>query len=124
MKETKNKKNKNKFKWNQKIIPGLNDFEQKKPKKKISKEEEMKKNFDKFIKECKEEDAKFEKEKPKEKENKIDPNKNKNRSKLAMLIDFNDNNTKNNNKKKVQTKGGFKLSAFNLDEDFPPLTKK
>ena len=132
VKEKKNKKHhKNKFKWNQKIIPGLNDFEQKKPKTKKSKEEEMKKNFDKFIKECKKEDEKLEKEKEKnkEKENKDEHEhehepikKNNNKSKLAMLIGSNEKNTKNNNnKKKVQTKGGFKLSAFNLDEDFPPL---
>ena len=38
-----------------------------------------------------------------------------------MLIGSNDNKTKSNNKKKIQTKGGFKLSAFNMDEDFPPL---
>ena len=122
-KNKKNKKhNKNKFKWNQKIIPGLNDSEPNKPKSKKNKEEEMKKQFDKFIKECKEEDEKLEKEKGKEKENKIDPNKNKNRSKLAMLMDSNSNKTKNNNnKKKVQTKGEFKMSAFNMDEDFPPL---
>ena len=126
-KEKKDKKhNKNKFKWNQKIIPGLNDFAQKKPKKKINKEEEMKKNFDKFIKECKEEDEKLEKEKEKNKEkdfkdNKDVPIKKNNKSKLAMLIGSNDNKTKNNNKKKVQTKGEFKLSAFNMDEDFPPL---
>ena len=131
-KEKKNKKHhKNKFKWNQKIIPGLNDFEQKKQKTKKSKEEEMKKNFDKFIKECKKEDEKLEKEKEKnkEKENKDEHEhehepikKNNNKSKLAMLIGSNEKNTKNNNnKKKVQTKGGFKLSAFNLDEDFPPL---
>ena len=33
----------------------------------------------------------------------------------------NKNSKNNNNKKKVQTSGNFKLSAFNLDEDFPPL---
>ena len=123
--KNKNKKhNKNKFKWNQKYIPGLNDKEQKKPKNKKNKEEEKKKEFDKYIKECKEEDEKLEKEKEKnkERENKVEPNKNKNKSKLAMLIGSNDNKTKNqNNKKKVQTTGDFKLSAFNLDEDFPPL---
>ena len=123
--DTKNKKdkkhNKNKFKWNQKNIPGLTDIEQKKPKTKKSKEEEMKKNFDKFIKECKEEDEKLEKEKEKnkEKDNKEEPIKKNNKSKLAMLIG--DNKTKNNTKKKAQTKGEFKLSAFNMDEDFPPL---
>ena len=121
-KEKKDKKhNKNKFKWNQKIIPGLNDFEQKKPKSKISKEEEMKKNFDKYIQECKKEDEKIEKEK-KEEEKEEPVKKNNNKSKLAMLMNSNDNKTKNNTKKKVQTSGyQFKLSAFNLDEDFPPL---
>ena len=121
-KEKKDKKhNKNKFKWNQKIIPGLNDFDQKKPKSKISKEEEMKKNFDKYIQECKKEDEKIEKEK-KEEEKEEPVKKNNNKSKLAMLMNSNDNKTKNNTKKKVQTSGyQFKLSAFNLDEDFPPL---
>jgi hypothetical protein len=32
-----------------------------------------------------------------------------------------DNKTKNNTKKKTQAKGEFKLSAFNMDEDFPQL---
>ena len=121
-KEKKEKKhNKNKFKWNQKIIPGLNDVEQKKPKTKKNKEEEMKKNFDKFVKECKEEDEKI--EKLKEKEIKEEPiKKSGNKSKLDMLMNSNNKNSKNNNnKKKVQTSGNFKLSAFNLDEDFPPL---
>ena len=47
----------------------------------------MKKNFDKFIKECKEEDEKLEKEKEKnkEKDNKEEPIKKNNKSKLAML---------------------------------------
>ena len=67
----------NKFKWNQKIIPGLNDVEQKKPKTKKNKEEEMKKNFDKYVKECKEEDEKLEKLKQKEKEQKEEPIKKK-----------------------------------------------
>ena len=120
-KEKKDKKHKkNKFK-NQKLIPGLNDFEQKKQNIKKNKEEEMKKNFDKFVKECKEEDEKI--EKLKEKEIKEEPiKKSGNKSKLDMLMNSNNKNSKNNNnKKKVQTSGNFKLSAFNLDEDFPPL---
>ena len=124
-KEKKDKKHKkNKFKYNQKLIPGLNDFEQKKQNNKKNKEEEMKKNFDKFVKECKEEDEKIEKLKEKEKEIKEEPiKKSGNKSKLDMLMNSNNKNSKNNNnKKKVQTSGTkFKLSAFNLDEDFPPL---
>ena len=125
-KEKKEKKhNKKKFKWNQKIIPGLNDVEQKKPKTKKNKEEEMKKNFDKYVKECKEEDEKLEKLKQKEKEQKEEPiKKNNNKSKLDMLMNSNNKDNKNNNKKKVQSSGSqFKLSAFNLEEDFPPLKK-
>ena len=122
IKGKKNKKNKNKFKWNQKMIPGLTDVLQKKQKPKLTKEQQMKKDFDKFLKKCKEEDEKLEKEKKQEnKEEYNNTNKNNNRSKLSMLIGSNDNKTKNNNKKKIQTKGGFKLSAFNMDEDFPPL---
>jgi hypothetical protein len=125
-KKNKNKKhNKNKFKWNQKIIPGLNDFEQKKPKTKKNKEEEMKKNFDKFVKECKIEDEKLEKEKEKENKNTISK-KNDSKSNLAKLINSGSYNTKNNsnNKKKAQINGEFKLSDFNLDKDFPSLKKK
>ena len=123
IKSKKNKKNKNKFKWNQKMIPGLTDVLQKKPKPKLTKEQQMKKDFDKFLKKCKEEDEKLEKEKKQEnkEEDNNNTNKNNNKSKLSMLIGSNDNKTKNNNKKKIQTKGGFKLSAFNMDEDFPPL---
>ena len=51
-KKNKNKKhNKNKFKWNQKIIPGLNDVEQKKPKTKKNKEEEIIEKLNTTIKE-------------------------------------------------------------------------
>ena len=82
----------------------------------------MKKDFDKFVKQCQEEDEKLEKEKIQD--NKEDKNDNKNNnkiSKLAMIMSSNDNKTKNNNKKKISLNGGFKLSAFNMDEDFPPL---
>ena len=105
------------------MIPGLTDVLQKKPKPKLTKEQQMKKDFDKFLKKCKEEDEKLEKEKKQEnkEEDNNNTNKNSNKSKLSMLIGSNDNKTKNNNKKKIQTKGGFKLSAFNMDEDFPPL---
>ena len=123
IKNKKNKKhNKNKFKWNQKIIPGLNDVKEKKQKTKLNKEQQMKKDFDKFVKQCHEEDEKLEKEKIQD--NKEDKNDNKNnnkKSKLAMIMSSNDNKTKNNNKKKILPNGGFKLSAFNMDEDFPPL---
>ena len=123
IKNKKNKKhNKNKFKWNQKIIPGLNDVKEKKQKTKLNKEQQMKKDFDKFVKQCQEEDEKLEKEKIQD--NKEDKNDNKNnnkKSKLAMIMSSNDNKTKNNNKKKILINGGFKLSAFNMDEDFPPL---
>ena len=124
-KNKKPKKNKNKFVWNQPSIPGLTNIEHKKPKTKKNKEEEMKKNFDKYIKKCKEEDEKLEKEKNKDKEQeKKDKEeekiKNNNGRQLAMLISSIDKNTTNKKKKKVQ-KGEFKLSAFNMDEDFPPL---
>ena len=39
-------------------------------------------------------------------------------------MNSNNKDNKNNNKKKVQSSGSqFKLSAFNLEEDFPPLKK-
>ena len=103
----------------------MNDFEQKKPKTKKNKEEEKKKNFDKFVKECKIEDEKLEKEKEKENKNTISK-KNDSKSNLAKLINSGSYNTKNNsnNKKKAQINGEFKLSDFNLDKDFPSLKKK
>ena len=125
--EKKNKKNKNKNKWKQGTIIGLNDFSHKKdePKpKKINQEKKMKKDFDNYIKKCKEEDEKLEKEKNNKKDNKEDnkDDKNKkphNKSKLAMLMMDNKSNNKNTNKQK--NNGEFHLSNFNMDEDFPPL---
>ena len=89
----------------------------------------MKKSFDNYIQKCKEEDKKLEKEKEKEidnkkdiKEDNKDYKKTQNKSKLAMLIgDSNNKNNKNVNKSK--NIGEFKLSNYNLDEDFPSLKK-
>ena len=135
--EKKNKKNKNK--WNQinNNIIGLNVGKKNKEKPKKNNEKNMKKDFDKYIKECKKEDEKLEKEKEKEIQNNKDNNKkdkdnnkkdnnkkNINKSKLAMLIDSNknsNNNNKNKNTNKLNNTGKFSLSAFNMDEDFPPL---
>ncbi len=54
--------------------------------------------------------------------NKIEK-KNNNKGKLAMLM--NSNNKNNNNNKNMNNKhkntGKFKMSQFNMDEDFPPL---
>ena len=84
----------------------------------------MKKEFDKYIQQCKKEDEKLEKEKQinNKKDNNEKKDKNYNNSKLAMLIGSNNDN-KNTNKKvnKPKTNGEFKFSYFNMDEDFPPL---
>lgn len=114
---------KNKNKWKQAEIIGLNiGKKSQNNKKKV--EKDMKKSFDNYIQKCKEEDEKLEKEKEKEKDKKKDikeDNKDNkkihNKSKLAMLMV--DSNNKNKNKSK--NTGEFKLSNFNLDEDFPPL---
>ena len=133
--EKKNKKNKNK--WNQinNNIIGLNVGKKNKEKQKKNKEKNMKKDFDKFIKDCKKEDEKLEKEKEKEMQNNKDNNnnnkkdnnkKNMNKNKLAMILDSNKNNNNNNinknkNTHKLNNNGKFSLSSFNMDEDFPPL---
>ena len=122
------KKNKNKNKWKQVEIVGLNVGKNNQKNKKKS-EKDMKKSFDNYIQKCKEEDKKLEKEKEKEKDNKKDIKednkdykKTQNKSKLAMLIgDSNNKNNKNVNKSK--NIGEFKLSNYNLDEDFPSLKK-
>ena len=122
-----NKKNKKNKKWNQmnKNIIGLNKGNNdKKPEKKEKNEIKMKKEFDKYIQQCKKEDEKLEKEKQinNKKDNNEKKDKNYNNSKLAMLIGSNNDN-KNTNKKvnKPKTNGEFKFSYFNMDEDFPPL---
>jgi len=122
-----NKKKKNK-KWNQmnKNIIGLNKGNNdKKPEKKEKSEIQMKKDFDKYIQQCKKEDEKLEKEKKLNNKNDNDEkkSKNNNKNKLAMLIGSNNNKNSNNNKKvnKPKNTGEFKLSYFNMDEDFPPL---
>ena len=122
-KNDKKKKNKNK-KWNQmnKNIIGLNKGNNdKKPEKKEKSEIQMKKEFDKYIKQCKKEDEKLEKEKQINNKNNNEK-KSDNKSKLAMLIGSDDKN-KNTNKKvnKPKNTGEFKFSYFNMDEDFPPL---
>ena len=123
------KKQKNKNKWKQGTIIGLNDFgknnKNNQKAKKINEEKKAKKDFDKYIKQCKEEDEKLEKEKKKEKDNKEDnkDDKNKkshNKSGLAKLMDEN----KNKDKNKSKNTGEFNLSNFNMDEDFPPLSKQ
>ena len=122
-KNDKKKKNKNK-KWNQmnKNIIGLNKGNNdKKPEKKEKSEIQMKKEFDKYIKQCKKEDEKLEKEKQINNKNNNEK-KSDNKSKLAMLIGSDDKN-KNTNKKvnKPKNTGEFKFSYFNMEEDFPPL---
>ena len=117
------KKQKNKNKWKQGSIIGLNNLDKnsKKSQKanKINEEKKMKKDFDKYIKQCKEEDEKLEKEK--EKDNIDDKNKKPhNKSGLAKLM----NENKNKDKNKSKNTSEFNLSNFNMDEDFPPLTKK
>ena len=125
------KKNKNKNKWKQAEIVGLNIGKSNKNNKNNKKktEKDMKKSFDNYIQKDKEEDEKVKKEEGKEKEDQKDKaedykdiKKTQNKSKLAILIgDTNHKDNKNVNKSKI--KGEFKLSNYNLDEDFPSLKK-
>ena len=119
------KKNKKKKNWNQNYIVGLNDNKRNNnhQKSKQNIENQKKKQFDKYIQKCKEEDEKLEKEKNEKNKNNDDNNKgdkkNNKKSKLAMLMNSSNNSHNINNKHKNTE--GFKLSEFNMDEDFPPL---
>ena len=121
------KKQKNKNKWKQGSIVGLNDKNKNNKNnqktKKVNEEKKKKKDFDDYIKQCREEDAKLEKEKEKDnkEDNKDDKNaKPHNKNKLAMLMM---NNNKNKDKNQSKNTGKFNLSSFNMDEDFPPLSQ-
>ena len=118
--EIKNKKKnkKKKFKWNQAEIPGLTDnWKKNKNKKNNYKEKQSKteiiKKDDKKTDQSSDSDSEEENIENKKTENKIYGN-----GKLANLMKSNNNAPK---KPKKITNGNFKLSYFNMDEDFPPL---